>query len=108
MGQTPLHYAAKNNLYDVVNFLVNKCKVNISLVNKMGNTALHVAVLNERKRITELLIDARIDVLIENKEGYNCLVHAQKMEFLDMSNYLDPIIINAEIWRRKNCLVKIM
>ena len=30
------------------------------------------------------------------------------MEFLDMSNYLDPIIINAEIWRRKNCLVKIM
>ena len=76
MGQTPLHYAAKNNLYDVVNLLVNKCKVNISLVNKMGNTALHVAVLNERKRITELLIDARIDVLIENKEGHNCLVHA--------------------------------
>ena len=76
MGQTPLHYAAKNNLYDVANFLVNKCKVNICYQNKMGNTALHVAVLNERKRITELLIDARIDVLIENKEGYNCLVHA--------------------------------
>ena len=30
MGQTPLHYAAKNNLYDVADFLVNKCQVNIS------------------------------------------------------------------------------
>ena len=108
MGQTPLHYAAKNGLDGVAEFLINDCKVDVNLVNKMGNSPLHVAVLNRRMSIVQMLVQAKVDVLIENKEGFNCLQHAQKMEQLLMCEYLDPIVINAEIWRQKNCLVKIM
>jgi len=60
----------------------------------MGNTPLHMAVLNNRTKIVEMLVDAKIDVLQENKEGYNCLVHAEKMELAAMCEYLDPVMIN--------------
>lgn len=108
MGNTALHYAVKNDLYDVVQFLVNTCRVNINICNKMGNSVLHVAALNNRRKIVELLVAAKIDVLKENKEGFTCLNHSEKMMFTDMCEYLDPVIVNAEIWQQKNCLVKMM
>ena len=107
MGQTPLHYAVKNGLFDLVGFLANDVHVNLNLSNKMGNTALHIAVLNNRRAIVELLVEARVDVLPENKETYSCLKHAEMREFADMCNYLDPIMVNAKIWQQKNCLVKL-
>ena len=108
MGQTPLHYAIKNNLIDVAHFLVFRCKVNINVSNKMGNTPLHMAVLNNRREIVEMLVEAKIDVLQENKEGYNCLNHAEKMELGDLCEYLEPVMINQSIWQQKNCLIKIL
>jgi len=55
-----------------------------------------------------MLIDYKIDVLQENKEGYTCLHQSQRMEFLEMCEFLDPIVINAKMWQQKNCLVKIL
>jgi len=72
MGNTALHLAVRRNLLDTVDFLVNTCNVKIQSVNKMGNSALHVAVLNDRRQIAEMLVDGKIDVLLENKEGYSC------------------------------------
>lgn len=82
--------------------------MNVNLVNKMGNTPLHIAVLNNYSTIAKMLVSAKVDVLIENKEGYNCLHHSQRMELIDMCEYLDPIVIHAEIWQQKNCLVKLL
>ena len=108
MGQTALIYAVRNDFFEVADFLVNICRVNVNQCNKMGNSALHVAVLNNRRKIVEMLVNAKIDVLMENKEGYSCLIHSQKMELVEMCNYLDPVIVHAEIWQQKNCLVKIL
>ena len=77
MGQTPLHYAVRNDLTDTSEFLIRNCQVNVNLSNKMGNTPLHVAVLNNRHQVAEMLINAKIDVLLENKEGYNVLNHSE-------------------------------
>ena len=30
------------------------------------------------------------------------------MELLEMCEYLDPVLVRAEIWQQKNCLVKIL
>ena len=76
MGNTPLHLAVRQDLFETATFLVNTCKVRAFLTNKMGNTALHVAVLNNRRQLAEMLIEAKVDVLLENKEGYTCHVHA--------------------------------
>ena len=99
MGQTALHYAVKNNLYDTAEFLIHTCKVKINVQNKMGNTPLHIAVLNNWQPIVEMLIHAKIDVLIENKEGYNCLEHSKRREHVALCEYLDPVVVHAEIWQ---------
>ncbi len=64
----------------------------------MGNSVLHVAALNNRQKIVELLVAAKIDVLKENKEGFTCLNHCEKRMFTEMCDYLDPVIVHAEIW----------
>ena len=76
MGQTALHYAVKQGLTATVKLLVNKYRVNTQVMNKMGNTPLHVATINKRINIVKILIAARAQVLAVNKEGYNCLEHA--------------------------------
>ena len=107
-GNTPLHYAIKNNFIEVARFLIHRCRVNINVSNKMGNTPLHMAVLNNRSEIVEMLVDAKIDVLQENKEGNNCLDHAEKMERASLCEYLEPVMINQQMWQQKNCLIKIL
>ena len=108
MGQTPLHYAVKNNLTEVAHFLIHRCQVNVNTRNKMDNTPLHVAVLNNRRIIVEMLVDAKCDVLLVNKEGYNCLHIAENRQFAEMCDYLEPVMINAHHWQQKNCLIKIL
>ena len=108
MKQTPLHYAVKNGLYETTYFLVHDCKVNVNLKNQMNNAPLHVAVLNNRVEIVQLLVGAKADVLAQNKEGYSCLKHAEKREYASLCDYLDPILVSAQIWQKKNCLVKIL
>jgi len=108
MGQTALHYAVRNDFFEVADFLVNTCHVNVNITNKMGNSALHVGVLNNRRKIVEMLVNAKINVLLENKEGYTCLTHSQKMELQEMCDFLDPVMVQAEIWQQKGCLVKIL
>lgn len=56
---------------------------------------MHIAVLNDRRTIVEMLVDARCDVLQVNKEGYNCLDIAENRQFADLCEYLEPVIIKA-------------
>ena len=99
MGCTALHLAVRGCLYETADFLVNTCGVRVNVKNKMDHSPLHIAVLNDQLRIAKMLVDAKIDVLMISKEGLNCHEQAQKMEFEEMTQYLDPVIVLAEIWQ---------
>ena len=58
--------------------------------------------------LCELLIQNGADVLILNDEQNTCLNTAQLMGDQELCTYLEPIIIERELWREKNCLIKIM
>ena len=64
----------------------------------MENSPLHVAILNNQVQIAEMLVDAKIDVLMLNKEQSTCHDLAQNMELEEMCEYLDPVIVRANIW----------
>lgn len=44
--------------------------------------------------------------MAKNFEDYTCFDHAEKMAHQEVANYLEPIVIKAEIWRNKNCIMK--
>lgn len=52
--------------------MVNTCQVKVNVRNKMDHSPLHVAVLNNQRQIAEILVEAKIDVLTENKDGATC------------------------------------
>lgn len=75
--------------------------------NKIGNTAAHIAALNGRLSILQLLVEKRIDVLAKNFEDFTCFDHAQNMANQEAANFLEPVVIKAEMWRNKNAIMKI-
>ena len=108
MGNTPLMQAVKVGSYQAAELLINEAKVDVNNRNKVGNTALHIAVLNQHPDLCQLLIKNGADVLIVNDEQYTCLETAEMIGNAELCSYLEPIIIEAQLWRDKNCLIKIM
>ena len=72
MGNTALHLCVRACSFEATNFLVNTCQVKVNVRNKMDHSPLHVAVLNNQRQIAEILVEAKIDVLTENKDGATC------------------------------------
>lgn len=68
-GFTPLQGAVSKSHVDVVRLLVQNEKVDVNHKNKRGNTALHIAIQNGNETIIQLLLDAKIDLSIENNKG---------------------------------------
>jgi hypothetical protein len=69
-GKAPIHYAVLSGFEEIVKKLLDK-KVNISLADKQGNNALHLALLIEKVplSICELLVKSGIDINAKNNEG---------------------------------------
>lgn len=63
--------------------------------------------MNGHLTILQYLIGKHIDVLTRNFEDYTCFEHAENMGNLEVAEYLEPVIMKADMWRNKNCLVKI-
>ena len=68
MGWTPLHWAARYNLYDICKILIDN-GANVNAANCAGWTPLHAACYEGLLEICELLIDSGADVNIEDDEG---------------------------------------
>ena len=69
-GKAPIHYAAESGLEEVVKKLLEK-KVNLSLTDKLGNNALHLALMSDKvsSAICELLVKSGLDINAKNNEG---------------------------------------
>ena len=69
-GKAPIHYAALSGLEEMVKKLLEK-KANLSLIDKQGNNALHLALKSEKVSIPicELLVKSGIDLNAKNSDG---------------------------------------
>ncbi len=67
MGYNALHWAVKENQFEVVKWLVSHDS-NLNIENDIGNTPLHLAVFYDRYEIANYLIAAEADVNHGNHE----------------------------------------
>ena len=67
--QTPLHWAAKRNVYEVISKMLYK-GANINALDEAGRTPLHVSVENESFESTQILLYEVADPLIKDNRGF--------------------------------------
>ena len=67
--QTPLHWAAKRNVYEVISKMLYK-GANINALDEAGRTPLHVSVENESYESTQILLYEVADPLIKDNRGF--------------------------------------
>jgi ankyrin repeat protein len=87
-GWTALFFASQEGHLKAVKLLVGFANAEIDIQDKEGNTALHIAVKNDRLRIFEYLLSAGADYKIENNEGEVAVKVDKKEKFVTaLNNY---------------------
>jgi hypothetical protein len=66
---TPLMIASCNGHVEIVKHCLQFHSIGVNLKNKDGNTALHLAILENNIKIIALLLEHKADVLIQNNNG---------------------------------------
>ena len=66
--QTPLHWAAKRNVYQVISKIISKGG-NVNALDEAGRTPLHVSIENESFESTQILLYEVADPLIRDNRG---------------------------------------
>ena len=94
-GTTPLHYAARNGRYEIVQYLCEHANANVNAVDNMWWTPLHFACINGDLRIVEYLIEkgARINAL--NRHSWTPLHTATIFNQKNVADYL--ISVGADV-----------
>lgn len=64
-----LHREVSCGNYDTVNYLIDHCNVNIDLLNREGNTPLHVAIYSGNVGMVEILLNHGVDVYALDTDG---------------------------------------
>ena len=75
-ARTPMHWAAASNNVGRLRELVADPEANLEARDRMGYTALHVAVQGWNLEATELLLDAGSNVEAETTQGASALMLA--------------------------------
>ena len=103
-GDTPLMFLANNRYrerHSIAHYYIVDCNCDLTIRNKMGNTALHIACLTGNDLIVQMIIDrdtSRALLTMKNNEGNTPLHLACR------KGKLDIIILNFILSRHsKNC-----
>mmetsp|Transcript_8013 Transcript_8013/g.5984 ORF Transcript_8013/g.5984 Transcript_8013/m.5984 type:complete len:157 (+) Transcript_8013:979-1449(+) len=103
---TPLITAATFNSVECVKILVSE-GANLNILNRMHNTALHVAALNNNMEVAKYLVEQKADIMRKNCETKTCLDLAEDRELQEMYDMLEVYFNREQMWRNRNCLLKI-
>ncbi len=98
-GRTLLHYAAKHNLTDVINYLLEK-DVDKDLQDKYNKTPLYLASQHQANEAVKLLLDAEADRDLQDETGNSALHIAVERNNIDIVKSLlvkgaNPDILDA-------------
>lgn len=96
--------ASKSGNIKAVDGLI-KLGAEVDLKNMKGNTALIDASMKGYIAVVNRLLQSKADVLIEDKDGKNCVDKSNSAEVIEV---LKPLVQNAKQWKDRNCLVKLM
>ena len=106
-GWRPIHAAASNGHFDVVEFLVEQ-NVDLNLQTNFGFTALDLAVINKHAQIVEFLLQAKVDKTMRNEVGRTALHLAcqsgEKEIFEIVQRYCSKSDLHLTDNERYNCL----
>lgn len=88
-GITPLLHAAQRGNTDVVKYLVEKAKVDVNVIDVMGNTILTSAVDSKKLDLLDYFIKkVKLDINKSNQYGNTVLMYAISKGHFDIVNYL--------------------
>jgi len=90
----PLIFALQQDptgIKGVSEILINNKNTNLDQPDENGNTALIVAVKNNRLEIVELLVTKGANINIKGEEGLNALEVAKQNGFKDIEKYLEKV-----------------
>ena len=83
-----LHIAALNGDVKTIYKILKNTNININSKDIHGNTALHIAVLYNRKQIIKYLVTCGIDIYIKNSDNKNVFNICQRKNLnKDIKNY---------------------
>ena len=100
-GFTPLHYACKNGLLEMVEILVKNDNININAIDDTGSTPLYYAVDRQDVAIIRLLIDNGADPLVRNSEGKSLFSHSKSKE---INSILRDAVSNSGIFKKSGSI----
>jgi len=83
---TALILAADRNNYTIAHILVNKSVTDVNIANEDGDTALHRAVDRGIKKMVKLLVVAKADLRIKNRDYRTVLSQAKKLALAHKEN----------------------
>ena len=87
-GNTLLHKAVLDNNLTQINKLMKDDNVEIDDTNYDGQTALHLAVINNHIQIVELLIDNSATITKFDSYNFSPFYYAEYYSFIDIYNIL--------------------
>jgi ankyrin repeat protein len=95
-GKTPLHLAAGSGHLSITRALIEQYPGSINDQNNEGWTALHCAVLENKKDVICYLLEARSDCNLKTHRGKTPREIAVQLEFLEIIELFDQLSIDNQ------------
>ena len=87
--QQALYAAARFGKVNLIHRLINQFKCKVNSIDKNGNTPLHIAVLNRKRKAAEMLKRRGVPLHVKNNLGYTVIEMARHLK--DRGKMLDML-----------------
>ena len=97
-GNNSLHIAASNGHLSLCETLITKYKLDVTMADNNGWTALSFAAENGSYEVVEFFVEKKIDIYQKTKDGKNCLhIAASKGHFNLCKTLIEKINFNVDM-----------
>jgi ankyrin repeat protein len=99
LGRISLHHAAAHGLISEILFSIKKKKMNVNLLNKYGETPLHVAIRYGQAEVVRILLEHNADIRAQTENGFSPIalaVFGNQISCLNELLNFDPNLIRQK------------